>query len=233
MIIHYEDYNSADKLISQFCAIEWDEILAVLQEMPIHLKASDQKGKQGNPIFDPVGTNSYIKQYLTQKEWADKIPLGKELDFLGTDVDFGKNGIILEAQFSNYPFLLNNIIRSEVLYKTQFLVGRKPTKILMIITKAHMFPASNSTLYYEQAIGQIDFLDKLNIFKIPVRLIGLFGFYGESIPAKWTIYKDPRYSRTIIDQKDIECSIQTPRGEPATNRRAIIQKTTAKRELYS
>jgi hypothetical protein len=231
MIIQYKDYNSADKLISQSYAAEWNEILTVLQTMPLHLKASDQKGKQGNPIFDPVGTNSYIKKYLIQKEWSDNIPLGKELDFLGTDVDFGKNGIILEAQFSNYPFLLNNIIRSEVLFKSQFIIGGKPSKILFVITKAHMFPASNSTLYYEQAIGQIDFLDNLNIFEIPVRLIGLLEQSGDSVPAIWTTYKDPRYSRTITDQTDIRCSIRFPEGNNATKRRAVIEKNSSQRRI--
>ena len=29
--------------------------------MPLYLKQSDQKGKQGEAIFDPVGTNEHIK----------------------------------------------------------------------------------------------------------------------------------------------------------------------------
>jgi len=32
------------------------------------IKASDQTGIQGNPIFDPVGTNEYIKAALVKLE---------------------------------------------------------------------------------------------------------------------------------------------------------------------
>ncbi|MFM2063962.1 MAG: hypothetical protein RLZZ507_3633 [Cyanobacteriota bacterium] len=39
---------------------EWEEINTVLSQMPLHIKASDQAGIQGNLIFDPVGTNEYI-----------------------------------------------------------------------------------------------------------------------------------------------------------------------------
>lgn len=212
MLIQFKDYNSANEVIFQNYQTEWDELLSTLNEMSLHLKASDQQGKQGSPIFDPVGTNAHIKEHLSQKGWKNTIPLGKELDFLGTDIDFWKNGIVLEAQFSNYPFLLNNIIRSEVLFKSNFKVDGRSTKILIVVTKARIFPASNITLYYEQAIGQVDFLNRLDIFEIPVRLIGLFENLGVSIPSKWSTYKNPRYSRDPVNRKDVECSIILPKN---------------------
>lgn len=210
MLTQFKDYNDANEIIAQNYQTEWGELQSTLNEMPLHLKASDQKGKQGTPIFDPVGTNFYINEHLTQKDWKANIPLGKELNFLGTDIDFWKNGIVVEAQFSNYPFLLNNIIRSEVLFKSGYKVEEKSAKMLMIITKAHIFPASNSTLYYEQAIGQVDFLNRLEIFEIPVRLIGLYEKPGISIHSKWSNYPNPRYSRKPVNRKDVECSVLLP-----------------------
>ena len=74
--------------------------------MPLHIKASDQAGIQGNPIFDPVGTNEYVKTALIQYNWQSNLPIPVAYSFLGKEVDFGKAGIIIEIQFSNYPYLL-------------------------------------------------------------------------------------------------------------------------------
>ncbi|MBC6421058.1 MAG: hypothetical protein GDA43_25880 [Hormoscilla sp. SP5CHS1] len=120
--------------------------------MPLHLKASSQAGLQGYPIFDPVGTNEYIKTELVNLGWKPNISIPKQYNFLGTHIDAGKAGAIVENQFSNYPFLLNNTIRSEFFFKAETRFSGSATKLVIIITKAHMFPASNSTLYYEQAV---------------------------------------------------------------------------------
>ena len=94
MIVKTIDYNGADKVIQNNFLAEWEELLTILEDMPLHLKASDQRGKQGTPIFDPVGTNRFIKQHLTSKGWKNSIPIPKEFGFLGTDIDFGKSGIM-------------------------------------------------------------------------------------------------------------------------------------------
>ena len=78
------------------------------------------------------------------------IPIPAEYDFLGTGIDFGSQGMLIEVQFSNYPFLLNNTVRSELFWQAKIPLAHKHTEVVVIITKAHMFPASNSTLYYEQ-----------------------------------------------------------------------------------
>ncbi len=117
MQLQVTDFNNAGNIISGNSSQEWKEIQNILLEMPLHLKASDQAGLQGNPIFDPVGTNSYIKEKLVSQKWAANISIPVEYSFMGTDVDFGKSKIIIEVQFSNYPFLLNNILRSELFFQ--------------------------------------------------------------------------------------------------------------------
>src|SRR2546425_594144 len=54
MLIEIEDFNNAKAEIAAHCQAEWNELEQLLQGIPIHLKASDQAGKQGNPIFDPI-----------------------------------------------------------------------------------------------------------------------------------------------------------------------------------
>ncbi len=124
------------------------------------------------------------------------VSIPAEYNSFGIGVDFGKKNIIVEVQFSNYPFVINNIIRSEVFCKSELeLIPEYPVKLLIIITKAHKFPASNSTSYYEQAKGQIDFMLEHEIISMSIRLIGLTVSDGENVDAMWTNYSAERYSR--------------------------------------
>ncbi|MDJ0798661.1 MAG: restriction endonuclease [Calothrix sp. MO_167.B12] len=175
--------------------------------MPLHIKPSDQSGIQGNPIFDPVGTNEYIKSNLLQLGWQANIPIPSEYKFLGKDIDFGKLGVIVESQFSNYPFLLKNTLRSELFFKAGIIFAGKATQLVVLITKAWMFPASNSTLYYEQAVQQLTALAKYKVFDVPIRLVGLFEQKNSTIPVTWTVYSSPRYSRTVKIRNTRQCQV--------------------------
>ncbi len=196
MDVQFTDFNSADSVIAQSFTDEWQSLLEVLQAMPLHLKASDQAGIQGNAIFDPVGTNEHIATALVARGWRAKIAIPGAFSFLGTDVDFGKRGTVVEAQFSNYPFLLNNVIRSELFFRSGTVFDQQPSRLIFLVTKGGMFPASNSTLYYEQGISQLSALAQHRVFSVPIRLIGLFSRLGE-IEANWSVYAASRYSRTM------------------------------------
>ena len=212
MIIKVTDFNAADKVIASSHQAEWQELERVLEQMPLHLKASDQAGMQGSRIFDVVGTNHYIKNALTRPElaWGANIQIPPEYRFLGTDVDFCKSGLLVEAQFSNYPFLLNNILRSERFFQSKTVLCGHEVGAIVLITKGHMFPASNSTLYYEQAASQLTSLAKIKVFTMPVRLVGLSERTGVPLRIKITDYMNPR-SRQVVAQLDYDCTI-TPSG---------------------
>ncbi|MEP0875545.1 hypothetical protein NDA00_06790 [Funiculus sociatus GB2-M2] len=186
--------------------------------MPLHLKASGQAGIEGNPIFDPVGTNEYIKSALVKLGWS-KILIPAEYDFLGKDIDFGKTGAIVEVQFSHYAFLPNNTLRSELFFKAGTHFVGQPTKAVVIVTKSQMFPASNSSLYYEQAVNQLTALAQNKVFDVPIRLVGLFEAKNENIPVKWTVYEKPT-SRKIVAQGYRQCLINS--GLSA-RRRCVLQ----------
>ena len=203
MDIEITDYNNSDTLIEETYSIEWEEISEVLNNTPLHIKSSDQAGKQGKLIFDPVGTNSYIKNEMVSVNWEPNKEIPQDYRFLGSDIDFVKPGMIVEVQFSNYPFLLNNLLRSELFYKGDEIFNDHHTDLLVIITKNHILPSSNSTLYYEQARGQLNALFDNDIFKVPTRLVGLTVPVNESIECKRTTYDRSRYSRTVITQEDV------------------------------
>lgn len=196
MQIGFQDFNGAGALIAGAYRQQWIELEQVLTAMPLHLKASDQANIQGRAIFDPVGTNQHIADGLVPLGWMQKIAIPEPFKFLGTDVDFGKNGVVVEVQFSNYPFLLNNTQRSDLFYRAQTVFHGAPTGLVIIVTKAGMFQSSNSTLYYEQALNQLTALAQHAAFTVPIRLVGLFESVGR-VQATWTSYSAARYSRTV------------------------------------
>lgn len=187
--------------------------------MPLHIKSSDQAKIQGNPIFDPVGSNEYIKNSLIKLGWHSNILIPTAYRFLGKDVDFGKSGLILESQFSNYPFLLNNVLRSELFFKGSIHFAGHATKLLVMITKAQIFPASNSTLYYEQAVQQLSALIENRVFDVPIRLIGLFERENITISTIYTEYQNTRYSRIVRNR--ISCNCQLIPSKPKSKRYRI------------
>lgn len=140
------DFNGSAELIADRCAPAWTELESVLESIPLHLKSSGQAGVQGTPVFDPVGTNESIKQTLCAAGWRHSIPIPAEYASLGTDVDFARGCVLAEVQFSNYPFLLNNTFRSDLFYKAAIVLDDDPVALAIIISKARMFPASNSSL---------------------------------------------------------------------------------------
>lgn len=121
-----------------------------------------------------------------------------------------------EAQFSNYPFLLNNVVRSELFTKANLVLDSNPVDSVIIITKASMFPASNSTLYFEQAVNQLDELNRHHVFDVPMRVVGLFENISSIVDALWSEYTAARYSRTITKQRNRKCKISP--GKRANSR---------------
>jgi hypothetical protein len=210
-----EDFNGAHKHfgVGGGNAPEWLEVEQALTQMYLHLKPSLQAGILGDPIFDPIGTNLHIKTALHACGWAVNEPIPAEFYFLGSDVDAIKNAVVLEAQFSNYPFLLNNLIRAELLHKGRVPIAGSAVEGLIIVTKCVMFPASQSTLYYEQAVSQVEALSKNHVFDLPIRLVGLSEEVGTTVPAVWSEY-DGRTSRTIVRTTNYKCDITAGARSP-------------------
>lgn len=200
MLVDFTDYNNAANLINTSHQQLWTELEQAFQNMPLFLKSSAQASRQGDAIFDPIATNSFLFSVLSQKNWQAAYPMPAQFDFLGTDIDFAKSGTLVEVQFSNYPYLLNNVLRAEMLYKSRTIIqNNTPANLLILVTKFNCLPASNSTLYYEQAVNQLNAMVSNSMLSMPIRLVGLH----ESIMqthAYWTDYTGGVSSRTILNQ---------------------------------
>jgi DNA-binding transcriptional ArsR family regulator len=139
--------------------------------------------------------------------------------YFGKAVDFLKNGVVVEVQFSNYPFLLNNLLRCELFFKAGIELAGTRIEAAVIVVKAKMFTASQSTLYYEQAVNQLTALAQNDVFGVPLRLVGLFEAYGTNRPIVWTTYSAARHSRQVRTQETTTATIG--QGRRAASR-AII-----------
>lgn len=209
-----------DLLVTDFGGFEnvdiggaWDDLEEVLAALPLYLKHSDQAGRVGTYIFDPVGTNDAIKSALSQRGWGTNIPIPVGLEGLGTDVDYGAKGVLAEGQFSNYPFFFNNVFRTHIFHKSGIefpTIGA--VRAAVVITKARLFPASNSTLYYEQALKQMNFLMGIGAIDMPVRLAGLTVPGDVPVEAVFTRYHAPRYSRTVVERGPVRCILRLPKN---------------------
>ena len=149
------------------------ELKNIIGNLPYFTKPSKQKNKVGDSVFDPVKTNNYFKDELTIQGWKPNVKIPSSFRHMGKDVDFLKDGIVMEVQFSNYPFLLNNIIRTELFRKSHMKLDDSLVRSLVIITKTKDIPSANSSLYYEQAKNQISSIIDHNMIDIPITLIGI------------------------------------------------------------
>jgi hypothetical protein len=108
-----------------------------------------------------------------------------------------------------------------LLIKSGAVIAGGKVSALGIIVKAHMFPSSNSTLYYEQAVKQIEDLTKHGVVDIPIRVIGLFAPVGVTTSATWTEYP-ARYGRMGGQSKRVRCLFATPKASGAVCKTTII-----------
>ncbi len=184
------DFNGAAKYFAKAGASEWAEIDKIVKSLVPRLQPSRQAKIQGKPIFDPKATNLDLAEASKKLGWST-IPMPTSLGPFGVTWDSGKNCTLVEWQFSNYPFLANNVIRTEVAFRQKLpLEGIKRVEALIVITKCGVFPSSNSSLYYEQARAQLEIATKLTLFELPIRLVGLSIPPGVSrFKALWKTYK--------------------------------------------
>jgi hypothetical protein len=207
MDVEIRDFNTADEYFDGEGAAEWAEVEGVLQNLETHLHASDQAGIAGRPIFDPKGTNAALDAAVRALGWI-AVPVPNALTMFGKDWDAGKGGTLAEWQFSNYPFLWNNVIRTQAVVTGQVVLhGVGTTCALIIVAKSGAFPASQSTLYFEQARAQMEAVFRLGAFSLPVRLVGLMAPpRATQLPVVWSTYSG-RNSRVPLTREKVEATV--------------------------
>lgn len=230
MQLEFTDYNLADEYFSKSGQVYWAELETILEEMPLQLQLSGQRGKSGVYIFDPKATNYRLTQAAANLGWH-KVPVPAELQEFGLDWDSGKDEVLVEWQFSNYPFLWNNVIRTEAVVQPGIILERMANvRALVIVTKSGRLPASNSTLYYEQARAQLETVTRLGVFGIPIRLVGLMLAESATQLEANCNEHSARYSRTTVSSKLEEFDVVWgARAHRYGNRQAVLVKASEPR----
>jgi hypothetical protein len=196
MKLSIADFNTASDVFSEGGDLHepWCLLESVLSGMPLYTKDSDQSGIKGKHVFDPVGVNGHIKVALEKASWGCNVLIPKHHTCFGKDVDFKFGGLLVEVQFANYPFLLNNVARSELFIREGW------AKAVIVITKCNVLPGANSMLYFEQARNQLSIL---GMFNSPIRLVGLSVDGNDTIDGVWTRYTKGYYSRDVGEQRRV------------------------------
>lgn len=208
MYFEHEDFNDAGAYFASTGAEEWSDVAEVVTALRPCFLPSQEKGRRlGSLIFDPKATNRAIKEAASDRGWRE-IRVPKELRAFGRAWDAGKGSTLAEWQFSNYPYLSNNVIRTEAAYQQQHsLEGLQAVAALLIVTRSSVFPASNSTLYYEQAIAQLEVALSLGVFDVPIRLVGLgVRPATDRLEASLSTYAG-RTSRTLLSTEPCEMHV--------------------------
>ncbi len=201
------DYNGADEYYAGEGRDEWSEMESILASLVPQLQPHGEAGLEGEPNFDPKATNRELTNAAEEFGWR-KVAVPRELAEFGTDWDVGKGGTLAEFQFSHYAFLWNNIIRTEIAYRAGWrTAGATPLRALLHISKSALLPSSKSSLYFEQAVQQVESAAKVDAFTIPIRLIGLTVPDGESFPVDWNTYPG-RTSRTRLTRTRRTASVE-------------------------
>ncbi|WUH93457.1 hypothetical protein OG900_27325 [Streptomyces sp. NBC_00433] len=183
------DFSGATEYFAGPGSAYWSDLAYVIGHL--RLQPSGEDGMTGNPNFGPKATNRILTEQAALLGW-EKIPVpDSPKAAFGLDWDAGRGAVLVEWQFSNYPFLWNNIIRSQVaVHRSLLLQGMDSVpQALVVVTKSGCPPASRSTLYFEQAKAQLGMAAEALDLDIAVRLVGLTIPAGcATVDADWNTY---------------------------------------------
>jgi len=197
------DFNGAERYYHGSGAREWTDLNEIVTEMPLYLQGSLQAGRIGSAVFDPKATNLHLKAKLRQE-------VGGPSQSQETS-----RRLVTTGTAARVKRLLSGSSRT-IVHKTRLkLPEMSPIKGLIIVTKSGLFPAAQSSLYFEQAEAQLASATALGIFTIPIRLVGLtIKSQVDEYEAVWTEYAD-RTSRTALRKVRIRTKVTwTAMGSP-------------------
>ncbi|MFD8937802.1 hypothetical protein ACFV0R_21520 [Streptomyces sp. NPDC059578] len=209
MIFDVADFFDADDYFATEGAQEWADMEYVLEGLQLQLQPSGQAGLDGRAIFDPKATNRILTAGMAAHGWH-KINVPTSLRAFGTDWDAGRNAVLAEWQFSNYPFLWNNIIRSQVVARNGWQLNGMSSapRALLVVTKSGCLPASQSTLYFEQGKAQMESVLSALDLNLAIRLVGLtIDEHASFVTASWNGYAG-RTSRSVITAEEMDFQVE-------------------------
>lgn len=153
MRIEIHSVNDGEDYIARNHPIEWAEFNETLAQIPYHVQLCRQKGRENEMIFSPSMANAAIKELLLKKGWSAGVPIQNPSYQSGKDVDFYKNGVVLEVQFAHYGLMQADVGRMEDLRSgTLKLAGALSVDSGIELVVTNKMPRSQSVAHLEQAL---------------------------------------------------------------------------------
>lgn len=196
MRYQFHDLNGADVILQG--TAEWDEIDNVLQDLKYGVQLCRQKDRETELIFSPSTSNERICDRLTALGWAPGVALQNPSYDTGKEVDFYKNGIVLEVQFAHYGLLQTDISRMQRLFDGGLKLsnGGKVKCGIEIVVNSDM-PTSQSVSHFGQATSRGAAIAS----SVPLRLVGIEKpCTGDSVIE----YEVPERARKAVSSKEIK-----------------------------
>lgn len=191
-------FNQGDTYLSQHKSAEWSELADLLSRTVYNVQRCGQRNRENELIFSPSMTNAVLREELTQMGWISGIKLDNPGYDVGKDIDFYKNGILLEIQFAHYGILQADIVRMQGLYQQKyFLQNHLPVECGIELVVQNSMPTSNSVAHFDQATQRA----AASATSLPLVIVGLHPpNSGETVILHEVI---PR-SRTSGNQTNIQ-----------------------------
>lgn len=151
-----EEVNNAMAFLQANRSAELNELFSVLDNALYQVQFCGQRGRETELIFSPSMSNTVLKDSFTSLGWEAGVPLANPGYDTGRDVDFYKNGVVVEVQFAHYGLCMTDISRMERLYSRSLQLQSNPSGAprhvvagVEIVVDRHM-PTSQSVAHMEQ-----------------------------------------------------------------------------------
>lgn len=200
--------NKGAQVLNDKFESELEDIRTALERTDYHVKKCNQKDRENETIFDPIGTNAAIKNELVNLGWDAGVGFVDPGYSSGKDIDFWKNGVGVEVQFSHYTSLDSDMNRLERLYEDVLeLKGNREVKAGVVVVVSQDMPTSQSVAHFQQAVERA----AKSISSIPTFMFGIQPpKQGEDV--FYCTYPKPR-SRTLEEKHKIEYTGYVPEDD--------------------
>lgn len=151
-----EEVNNALAYLNANRVSELKDILSVLDHAVYQVQLCGQKGRESELIFSPSVSNAVLKDAFSSLGWEAGLPLANPGYDTGRDVDFYKNGVVVEVQFAHYGLCMTDISRMERLYSGQLQLqptsagATRPVVAGVEIVVDRQMPTSQSVAHMDQ-----------------------------------------------------------------------------------
>ncbi len=162
MYIYYDYSHLGGKEILQIrfphLLQEIEEVIQAVQAK--RTKRSREKGRKGVYLYDPRSMNRQFQELFRQRAWLeirDRYPLNlpnypdKSLLFGAKQIDFAKEGVLVEVQFGKYAFMFYDLAKFQYFYNE----AKAEVAVEIVPAKPLQSQMSSGVSYGEQLVHDI------------------------------------------------------------------------------